>query len=1049
MAKFNIGDVVQSVSSNEIGTIVMVYPKKPGKQLYEVIFENGQRKPALEANLIPIVNQDDPFDCCAKGIYGSNADFACINTSYKIRNTNNNTISSLKASKTIFKAYQFKPLLKFLNSRNHRILIADEVGLGKTIEAGHIMLELHSRRELKNALIVCPKSLQEKWQAELKDKFGFDFTIYEMDALVSDLKNKDGFVRGIVNYEKIRDNDKNKLLALIDESNKYFNFILCDEAHRMRNRNQAFYGMKKMLERPCAAVFLTATPVMISEENLFNLLSLLDPEQYGKYAVFQNSLAVNAPFISAISKVNSNIAFPTIREFLREAEFSSYYSIGEDDIYCYRETTTIEERFKDSPLYQRIIRDLETGTEDNDTRVRLQFDLSSLSPMNNIFSRTRKKEITTDYSQAERDTHTTIVKLYDEEREYYDRVIEEYPDIVDDSLEDPDYDYHRNESSGGLGLLQRKRMVSSSVYAYMNRTSDLISGIDLYEDKPDSKVDSLVKIIDALKEDGHKHLIVFAVFKDTLRYLSIRLAKLGYQTIVIHGDVPAEDRFDLIEKFKNIKNFTILLSSEVGSEGLDMQFCNSMVNYDLPWNPMVVEQRIGRIDRFGQESEKVHIYNLVVEDSIQVDIYTRLLDRIGIFKNCIGDLEAILDKDLEKNGIRNIQEWFVKLEKELYMSKRTPEEYREMVDAVAKAVITERQNLEQITEGLTNTLTNDDYFQKQINKIDVYNRYVTEKDLYCFVQLLIEKRLPSCVLEKHPDIHDAYILKLPQSQPKILSSFLEEFNPVGQGQDLEVLNRQFKSRIFELTEIPLTFNQNVAYANKKMEFINAYHPLITSAYLFFNNSQNKFDRTFNFQIEHTMLDSSLEIEPGDYYMGLYVLEADKTMFGKTQKIEFLTPILYDAKLGLAVENQVKAEYIYAKSQDLSSVSYAAASLMTNEEIVNMRYEMEERINLVRKDFIDNQVIMIESHKDMQIKQYTEYYKVQLAHLHNTYQRHLDESQNAWKEEDRNKARKVLPIDKYNIEKMEFERDNAIAAINSERILEKEPRLISISHIQIK
>ena len=169
MAKFNIGDVVQSVSSNEIGTIVMVYPKKPGKQLYEVIFENGQRKPALEANLIPIVNQDDPFDCCAKGIYGSNADFACINTSYKIRNTNNNTISSLKASKTIFKAYQFKPLLKFLNSRNHRILIADEVGLGKTIEAGHIMLELHSRRELKNALIVCPKSLQEKWQAELKD----------------------------------------------------------------------------------------------------------------------------------------------------------------------------------------------------------------------------------------------------------------------------------------------------------------------------------------------------------------------------------------------------------------------------------------------------------------------------------------------------------------------------------------------------------------------------------------------------------------------------------------------------------------------------------------------------------------------------------------------------------------------------------------------------------------------------------------------------------------------------------------------------------------
>lgn len=247
MARYSIGDAVQSVSSNEVGTVVQIYPKKPGKQLYDVVFENGQRKTVLETQIIAIVNQDDPFDCCAKGLYGSNSDFACINTSYKIRNTNNNTISSLKASKTIFKAYQFKPLLKFLNSRNHRVLIADEVGLGKTIEAGHIMLELHSRRELKNALIVCPKSLQEKWQTELKEKFGFDFTIYEkVDSLVYDLQNRDGLVRAIVNYEKIRDNGQNTLLELIEASNRRFNFVLCDEAHRMRNRNQSFYGMQKI-----------------------------------------------------------------------------------------------------------------------------------------------------------------------------------------------------------------------------------------------------------------------------------------------------------------------------------------------------------------------------------------------------------------------------------------------------------------------------------------------------------------------------------------------------------------------------------------------------------------------------------------------------------------------------------------------------------------------------------------------------------------------------------------------------------------------------------
>lgn len=1032
MARYSIGDAVQSVSSNEVGTVVQIYPKKPGKQLYDVVFENGQRKTVLETQIIAIVNHDDPFDCCAKGLYGSNSDFACINTSYKIRNTNNNTISSLKASKTIFKAYQFKPLLKFLNSRNHRVLIADEVGLGKTIEAGHIMLEIHSRRELKNALIVCPKSLQEKWQTELKEKFGFDFTIYEkVDSLVYDLQNRDGLVRAIVNYEKIRDNGQNTLLELIETSNRRFNFVLCDEAHRMRNRNQSFYGMQKILETPCAAVFLTATPVMISEENLFNLLSLLDHEQYGNYAVFQNSLTLNAPFITAISQVNSNVPFPTIREFLKEAEFSTVYSIGDDE-YFYRGSSTIEDRFKDSPLYQRIVKDLESGKEDNETRVRIQSDLSALSPMNTIFSRTRKKEVTTDYSQAERDTHTTIVELYDDEKEHFDKVINEYP---------------LHGQGDALGLIQQKRMVSSSVFASLSDKETLIKGIDIYDGYPDAKVEALTKIIDALKADGLKHLVVFAVFKNTLRYLAIRLAKLGYQTIQIHGDIPSEDRFKLLDAFKEVNTFTVLLSSEVGSEGLDMQFCNAMVNYDLPWNPMVVEQRIGRIDRFGQKSEKVHIYNLVMKDSIQVDIYSRLLDRIGIFKNCIGDLEAILDKDLEKNGVRNIQEWFTKLEKDLYISKRSQEEIRKMLDDVAKAMIAERKNLEEVSEGLTNTLTNDLYFKKEIEAIDEFNRYVTESELHNYVNLLIEKRLPACIIVPHPVIKNAFVLKIPQAQPKLLSSFLEEFYPVGQGQDLEILNRQFKSRITGVMDIELTFNQEVAYQNRKLEFINPYHPLITSAYMYFNN-KNGFGKTFNFELHSSDFKNGTSLKAGEYYMALYVLEAEKSMYGRTQKIELLTPVLYDKLTGLAIDDKISAEKVYAKSQESGSVSVITTSSLSNDELLNMRYEMTERINAIRQEFMDNQLIMIESYKDIQTKQYQEYYKFQLNHLKQIYEKHVRESQFGWNEETRNNAKKVLPIDLNKIERMEDERDNALNSINSANVSGKEPRLLSISHVTI-
>jgi SNF2 family DNA or RNA helicase len=135
MAKFNIGDSVIYVNSKEKGIIKEILPPARGRQLYRVNIDNTIKN-CLETNLIPDTDLSDPFKRLRQGFFGSFIEFSKINTSFKIQNTSNNTISSLKASNTIFKAYQFKPLLKFLNSENRRILVADEVGLGKTIEAG-------------------------------------------------------------------------------------------------------------------------------------------------------------------------------------------------------------------------------------------------------------------------------------------------------------------------------------------------------------------------------------------------------------------------------------------------------------------------------------------------------------------------------------------------------------------------------------------------------------------------------------------------------------------------------------------------------------------------------------------------------------------------------------------------------------------------------------------------------------------------------------------------------------------------------------------------
>lgn len=167
-------------------------------------------------------------------------------------------------------------------------------------------------------------------------------------------------------------------------------------------------------------------------------------------------------------------------------------------------------------------------------------------------------------------------------------------------------------------------------------------------DPYDPKLEALLKIINDKQKMSNNKILLFSSFRHTLRYILKRLIAQGLRVGLVQGNVPDEDRRNLRKRFSlpkdNPEALDILLSSEVGCEGLDYQFCDCMVNYDLPWNPMRVEQRIGRIDRYGQKSKKVVIYNMITPGTVDADIYERCLLRIGVFHAAIGGCEEILGR---------------------------------------------------------------------------------------------------------------------------------------------------------------------------------------------------------------------------------------------------------------------------------------------------------------------------------------------------------------------------------------------------------------------
>lgn len=1028
MSKFNKGDKVLYTPTQEDGFIIEVYNPRRGHQLYRVKFDS-RIEDVDSSDLLPDADLSDPFERCRENIFDYYTEYLKENTAFKIQSSNNSTISSLKASRTLFRPYQFKPLLKFLNSDNRRILIADEVGLGKTIEAGHIMLELKARGELYNALVICPKSLVPKWTTELNDKFGLNFIAIENKSdLLHEMQYHNGNVRAVVNYDKFRENSD--ILNYILEKNVKFSFVVCDESHRLRNNNTQIYrGISRFTVLCDSMVFMSATPIMIDENNLYNQLHLLDENLYDNREVFMNNLRLNRPFLTALSELkNDKNALKDIFDELAESRVSTYNIINDVE---FAQDYTIGEYFQDYPIFHQIAEEMTSGTDSLALRAKIQYNLSEMNPMNVIFSRTRKREVTQDWSQAERDPHTVRVDLTAAESQLYNEAIDDYVD------EHTVYDEYGRPQGGRLGLVTIKRQLASSIHAYAEK-----EGMEKEEDfdDEDSKFRALLGIIKEVFSHGHKKIIVFAIFKKTLHYLQGQLAEEGYKSVMIYGDTKI-NRAEVLNQFQYDDNIQVLLSSEVGSEGLDMQFCNTLVNYDLPWNPMVVEQRIGRIDRFGQESPKVHIYNIVVNESILEDIYERLLMRIGIFRESIGDLEAILDAELEKGGI-TIRDAIKNMERDFYSDVLSVEVVERKQLEIEQAIENERLNLKKIEDGLTNTLTNDSYFKDEINRIINNNAYVTKNELYQLIIQLLKDTLTTCEIREtiEPGIYE---FVLPKSDPRVLKRFLDNNVPIDI--DSQRLYNSFIGKIEDHLSFKLTFDQELAFHDKRLEYINIYHPLIKAAVKWYSSNQDKKKNTFFFELRSDNLPS--EIARGQYMLGIYKVSVSRNVFGNNQlNTDSLYPVLFDIKNNCVIEDSDLCEKFMGCAQTDGRYAPMDESFHATEDFVNdLRYDftmyVKDHVNIVRSDLADR----IENSKRMRSQQTIQYYESRIER----YKRNIEMQEYILQSASSNGTNEgTLRMMRANLKELEQEKQETIDKINENPNLKVTSEIMSLNLVNV-
>jgi len=598
-----------------------------------------------------------------------------------------------------------------------RLLIADEVGLGKTIEAGMLLRQMWLAGRARRILVLTPAAVMAQWQVELREKFNLNWPVYDdgcltwcaspaMRGVEPSIVARSDWHRQpavIASSQLMRRRDREKELCVDAEP---WDLVVLDEAHHARRKGAGSIGeegpnallrlMRRLRGRTKGLVLLTATPMQVHPVELWDLLDLLGlPAGWDQNAFLRFFDLTAKPALSHDDLDELAARFRAVEREYGETSPEALTRIGvAGRVRARRILAALRD---DSSIPRRAL-----SADDRDAAVRL---MRVTTPVSRLVSRNTRDLLRRYYEAGRIDTPIAAREVRDEfidltadERAVYDSV-EEYISTTYNRAATNDRNavgfvmtvYRRRLASSFRALrdtlearleaLSRRRDAHGNRLAGEDDASDDETRDDVMDAEEaltlerralrneerqaidtllrrvanlplDTKAQRLLDVLAALQDDGYAQAMVFTQFTDTMDFLRGHLASndatsllcfsgRGGEVLGTDGQWQSVSRDEVKRRFRE-QRANILLCTDAAAEGLNFQFCGALVNYDMPWNPMRVEQRIGRIDRVGQRHQTVRIVNLHYADTVEADVYLALRKRIKLFESVVGRLQPIL-----------------------------------------------------------------------------------------------------------------------------------------------------------------------------------------------------------------------------------------------------------------------------------------------------------------------------------------------------------------------------------------------------------------------